>query len=87
MQSGRRVPTKGTECREFRAISTYFIIDVACKIFMGILAKRTVTYLQSNGSVDESVQKAGVPGIPGCIEHASTIRDAIQEAKKKPTKV
>ena len=49
---------------------------------MGILAKRTVSYLQSNGYVDESVQKAGVPGIPGCIEHAFTIWDAIQEAKK-----
>ena len=55
---------------------------MACKIFMGILAKRTVAYLQSNGYVDESVQKAGVPGIPGCVEHAFTIWDAIQEAKK-----
>ena len=55
---------------------------MACKIFMGILAKRTVIYLQSNGYVDESVQKAGVPGIPGFIEHAFTIWDAIQEAKK-----
>ena len=64
---------------QFRPIS---IISVACKIFMGILAKRTVAYLQSNGYVDESVQKAGVPGIPGCIEHASMIWDAIQEAKK-----
>ena len=63
---------------QFRPIS---IINVACKIFMGILAKRTVSYLQSNGYVDESVQKAGVPGIPGCIEHAFTIWDAIQEAK------
>ena len=64
---------------QFRPIS---IISVACKIFMGILAKRTVAYLQSNGYVDESVQKAGIPGIPGCIEHAFSIWDAIQEAKK-----
>ena len=49
---------------------------------MGILANRTVTHLHSNGYVDESVQKAGVPGIPGCIQHAFTIWDAIQEAKK-----
>ena len=28
------------------------------------------------------MQKARVPGIPGCIEHASVIWDAIQEAKK-----
>ena len=64
---------------QFRPIS---IINVACKIYMGILARRTVAYLQGNGYVDESVQKAGVPGIPGCIEHAFTIWDAIQEAKK-----
>ena len=41
-----------------------------------------MTYLQSNGYVDECVQKAGVPGIPGCIDHVFTIKDAIQEAKK-----
>ena len=64
---------------QFRPIS---IINVTCKIYMGILAKRTVTYLQGNGYIDESVQKAGVPGIPGCIEHAYTIWDNIQEAKK-----
>ncbi|XP_035826308.1 uncharacterized protein LOC106012167 [Aplysia californica] len=67
------------EIGQFRPIS---IINVTCKIFMGILAKRTVAYLQSNGYVDETVQKAGVPGIPGCIEHAFTIWDTIQEAKK-----
>ncbi|XP_012938538.1 uncharacterized protein LOC106011905 [Aplysia californica] len=67
------------EIGQFRPIS---IINVTCKIFMGILTKRTVAYLQSNGYVDETVQKAGVPGIPGCIEHAFTIWDTIQEAKK-----
>ena len=49
---------------------------------MGIIAKRTVSFLQSNGFIDESIQKAGVPGIPGCIEHAFSIWDAIQDAKK-----
>ena len=39
---------------QFRPIS---IINVACKIFMGILAKRTVTYLQSNGYVERSKLK------------------------------
>ena len=48
---------------------------------MGILAKRTVDFLQNNGYIVESVQKAGIPGIPGCIEHVSTIWEAIQQAK------
>ena len=41
---------------QFRPIS---ILDVDGNIFMGIIARRTVTYLQQNGYVDERVQKAG----------------------------
>ena len=48
---------------------------------MGILAKRTVSYIQSNGYINESVQKAGIPSIPGCIEHSFSIWDVIQDAK------
>ena len=67
---------------EFRPIS---ILNVDGKIYMGILARRTVEYLQRNGYIDESVQKAGIPGIPGCVEHAASIWDTIQEAKKNGT--
>src|SRR5580692_300862 len=35
----------------------------------------------SNGCADTSIQKGGVPGIPGCLEHSSMIWDAIQRAK------
>ena len=63
---------------QFRPIS---IINMTCKVFMGMLVKRTVSYLQSNSYVDKSVQKARIPGIPGCIEHASMIWDAVQELK------
>ena len=49
---------------------------------MGVIGRRAIKFLQENGYVDESVQKAGIPGIPGCIEHAYTIWDAIQQAKK-----
>ena len=68
------------QINQFRPIS---VLCVAGKIYMGILAKRTVAYLQSNGYVDESVQKAGVPGIPGCVEHAFTIWEEIQDAKRE----
>ena len=64
---------------EFRPIS---ILNVDGKIYMGILAKRTVDYLQRNGFINENVQKVGIPGIPGCVEHANPIWDTIQEAKK-----
>ena len=49
----------------------------------GILAGRLIDFGQKNGYIDESVQKAGIPGIPGCIEHAYAIWETIQEAKKR----
>ena len=57
------------------------ILNVDGKVFFGILAWRVLAFVQENGYVDESVQKAGVPGIPGCVEHAYTIWDTIQRAK------
>ena len=49
---------------EFRPIS---ILNVDGKVFFGILAWRVISFVQKNGYVDESVQKAGIPGIPGCV--------------------
>ena len=58
------------------------LLSVLGKIYMGVIGRRAIKFLQENGYVDESVQKAGIPGIPGCIEHAYTIWDAIKQAKK-----
>lgn len=41
-----------------------------------------IEFVQTNGYVNESVQKAVIPGIPGCVEHAFAIWDAIREAKE-----
>ena len=68
------------EIGDFRPIS---ILNVDGKIFFGIIAWRVISFVQDNGYVDESVQKAGVPGIPGCVEHAYAIWEAIQSAKKE----
>ena len=67
---------------QFRPIS---LLNVDGKIYMGILPKRTVDFLQNNGYIGASVQKAGISGIPGCIEHVPTIWEAIQEAKTSKT--
>ena len=65
---------------QFRPIS---LLNVDGKIFNGIIAKRMMTFLLANGYIDETVQKAGLPGTPGCIEHVNTIWNDIQEAKKE----
>lgn len=63
---------------QFRTIS---LLNVEGKIFFAILARRLTTYLTTNGYVDTSVQKGGVPGFSGCVEHTSAISQLIREAK------
>ena len=48
---------------QFRPIS---LLNIAGKIMSGIIAKRII---RNNGYVEESVQKTGIPQIPGCVEH------------------
>ena len=67
---------------QFRPIS---LLNVDGKVFFGVIAKRTMHFLLANGFVDKSVQKAGIPGVPGCVEHASMIWDQIQFAKSNKT--
>ena len=50
-------------------------------MFIAVLALRLTKYLPSNGYVDSAVQKGDIPGVPGCLEHASMIWDAIQRVK------
>ena len=64
---------------QFREIS---LLDVEGKIFWSIVAKRLTTFLLRNGFIDPSVQKGGVPGYSGCLEHTSAISQLIKEAKK-----
>ena len=68
---------------QFRLIS---IINVACKIFMGILAKRTVTYLQSNGYVMRVYRKPGYQGSQDALN--MLLPFGMQSRRpRKPTKV
>ena len=66
------------EIGQFRPIS---LLNIDGKIMFGIVAKRIIAFATENGFIDESNQKAGIPGIPGCVEHAFSIWNAIKEAK------
>ncbi|KAL1282810.1 hypothetical protein QQF64_001613 [Cirrhinus molitorella] len=65
---------------QFRQIS---LLNVEGKIFFKVLAQRLSTYLQRNNFIDTSVQKAGIQGFSGCMEHANMIWHQIQSAKKE----
>ena len=67
---------------QFRPIS---LLNVEGKIFFSILSRRLTRFVTSNGFIDPSVQKAGIPGYSGCIEHATLIWNSIKQARKEKT--
>ena len=64
----------------FRPIN---LLNVEGKIFFGVLAKRMTTFLLTNKYIDTTVQKAGIPGFPGCLEHAQMIWNSLMAAKRE----
>ena len=70
---------------QFRPIS---LLNVEGKIFFGVIAKRMMRFVLNNKFVNTSIQKAEIPGFPGCIEHASMLWDQIKAARdNKSTKL
>jgi hypothetical protein len=72
--------SQARELGQFRPIS---LLNIDGKVFMSVLARRLTAYVMNNRFIDISIQKAGVPGFPGCIEHAHMIWECIQRHKKE----
>ena len=66
------------EIGQFRPIS---LLNVEGKVFFSVVAQRLSSYLEKNSLIDTSVQKAGIPGFSGCLEHTSMIWSQIQAAR------
>ena len=64
----------------FRPIS---LLNVEGKIFFGVIARRMTSFLLQNKYINTSVQKAGIPGFPGCLEHAQMIWNSLMTAKRE----
>lgn len=64
---------------QFRVISLH---SVEGKILIGILACRLTEFLLRNSYIDTSVQKGGIPKMPGCIEHTEVVTQLLREARE-----
>ena len=67
---------------QFQPIS---LLNVEGKIFFGVIAKRMMRFVINNRYVNTSIQKAGVPRFPGCIEHTVLLWERIKMAKNNKT--
>ena len=52
------------------------------KLFTTLLKNRWLSFMISNGYLNTSVQKAFLPGVPGCLEQYTKLVAAITEAHK-----
>ena len=53
------------------------------KLYTSILKGRWLSFLMSNGYLDTGVQKAFIPGVPGCVEHYQKLTAIIRDAHTK----
>ncbi|KAK3520024.1 hypothetical protein QTP70_010862 [Hemibagrus guttatus] len=78
---GKKEP-KEENSTGIKQVHTISLLNAVGKIFHGILAKRLTYFKVDNGYIDTFVQKGGVPGVAGCLEHTSIITKIIEDAKK-----
>ena len=64
---------------QFRTIS---LLNVEGKVFMSILSRRLTSFFLQNNYIDVSVQKGGIPGFSGCLEHTSVLSQLLREARE-----
>ena len=64
---------------QFRLIS---LLNTESKIFFSLLSRRLSDFFLGNGYIDTSVQKGGVAGMPGCLEHTGVLTQLLREAKE-----
>ena len=67
-----------TKVGKFRTIS---LLNVEGKLYFALKAERLTQYIVANRYIDESIQKGGIPGVSGCVEHTSLLSQLIREAK------
>ncbi|XP_052443606.1 uracil nucleotide/cysteinyl leukotriene receptor-like [Carassius gibelio] len=65
---------------KFRTIS---LLSTECKTFFSVVAKRISTYMIDNGYFNTSIQKGGISGFAGFLEHTGVISQMIHEARMK----
>lgn len=63
----------------------HIIISLLCveaKIYFSAVSNRLCTFLSKNRFIDTSVQKGGITGMPGCLEHTGVVTQMIRVARE-----
>ena len=69
-----------SEIGKFRTIS---LLNIEGKLFWKLKADKVTSFIMKNKFIDGSIQKGGIPGVSGCMEHTAVLSHLIAEAKKQ----
>ena len=58
-------------------------IQQSQEVFSSIFKHRWLSFMMANGYMDRNIQKAFMPGVPGCIEHSTKLVAVLHEAHTK----
>ena len=86
LADGLYIP-KEKNSRKIEQFLSISLLNVEKKIFFSVMVKRMTRFVINNGYVNTSIQKAGVPGFSGCIEHTTMLWDWIKTAKNNKTEL
>ena len=67
--------------KDIKQFCTISLLNIEGKISFSVLAGRMTAYKTANEYINTSVQKGGVPGFSGCVEHIIAITQLVREAK------
>ena len=68
-----------TSVEKFRTIS---LLNTEGKLFWKLKANKITDFITRNRFIDPSIQKGGIPGVSGCLEHTAILSHLIAEAKR-----
>lgn len=74
--------TKGERSEKVDQFWVMSLLSVESKIFFSIEAKWLTNVLLDKNCIDILVQKGGIPGVPGYIEHTGMVTQLIREARE-----
>ena len=60
--------TKREGCKKLGQFRPISLLNIDGKIMFDVITNRVIEFVQKNSFINESIQKAGIPGIPGCVE-------------------
>ena len=73
---------KEDQARSIEKFRTISLLNTEGKIFWKLKSDRMTSFIMKNHYIDESIQKGGIPGVSGCLEHTAILSHMIMEAKK-----